>query len=381
MRWFGAVRWTYNRAIHLVASHTIDKPTLKALRDACAAKAVVAQYPFLAQVPYDVRDAALHDFVKAHANDTRKRQKARRNKQTPPRAARFKWRCRKDQQSLEIRGRDWNKRSGAYAPIFTPAVLRAAEPLPDTIDATFRLIRDPIGRFYICIPVEVHVHRDENQVPPHRHSVIALDPGVRTFQTCYDADGHAFEWGAGDMKRIFCLCRFADKLQSRITTLPPRGNKKHKRRLYTAWRKMLMRIRNKVDDIHRKMAKWLVTHYRVVLIPAFESQRMASRARRKISSKTSRSMMTWSHYRFRQTLLAKSELYEHCKVIVCDEAYTSKTCGQCGKIKTDLGSSKTFRCRPCGYVADRDISAARNILLRYLTRAGITPSLGGPGSL
>eukprot|EP00043_Microstomoeca_roanoka_P020507 m.250428 g.250428 ORF g.250428 m.250428 type:complete len:146 (-) comp17176_c0_seq3:2043-2480(-) len=145
---------------------------------------------------------------------------------------------------------------------------------------------------------------------------------------------------------------------------------------------MLIRIRQKIDDVHRKMAKWLVTHYRVVLIPAFETARMATRAGRKINSKVARSMVTWSHFRFRQMLLAKSELYDHSSVIVCDEAYTSKTCGQCGKINNNLGGSKTFKCRPCGYVADRDISAARNILLRYLTRAGIAvPSLGGPGSL
>ena len=70
-------------------------------------------------------------------------------------------------------------------------------------------------------------------------------------------------------------------------------------------------------------------------------------------------------------LLAKAELYPACRVIVCDEAYTSKTCGQCGAINRKLGGSKVFRCKPCGYTADRDASAARNILLRYLTLHGV----------
>ena len=60
-----------------------------------------------------------------------------------------------------------------------------------------------------------------------------------------------------------------------------------------------------------------------------------------------------------------------CQLIVCDEAYTSKTCGACGTLYQKLGSNKTFKCAACGYEADRDISAARNILLRYLTREGI----------
>jgi len=82
-------------------------------------------------------------------------------------------------------------------------------------------------------------------------------------------------------------------------------------------------------------------------------------------------MLTWAHYRFRHRLLQKAELHPWCQIIVCDEAYTSKTCGACGTLNQKLGSNKTFKCAACGCEADRDISAARNILLRYLTREGI----------
>ena len=80
-------------------------------------------------------------------------------------------------------------------------------------------------------------------------------------------------------------------------------------------------------------------------------------------------MLTWAHYRFQQRLLKKAELYPWCQVILCDEPFTSKTCGQCGEINRGLGSSKVFVCPElnCDYRADRDASAARNILLRFLT--------------
>ena len=54
---------------------------------------------------------------------------------------------------------------------------------------------------------------------------------------------------------------------------------------------------------------------------------------------------------------------------ICDEPYTSKTCGGCGAIHAKLGASKKFVCPAvgCGYKADRDANGARNILLRYLT--------------
>ncbi|CAG8719733.1 3695_t:CDS:2 [Rhizophagus irregularis] len=36
--------------------------------------------------------------------------------------------------------------------------------------------------------------------------------------------------------------------------------------------------------------------------------------------------------------------YLHCKVIICSEDYTSKTCGSCGLVNDELGGLKTFKC-------------------------------------
>ena len=112
----------------------------------------------------------------------------------------------------------------------------------------------------------------------------------------------------------------------------------------------------------------LCTHYDVILIPEFNVQLMVTkRAKngswaRKISKNTSRLMMR--HYQFRQRLIQKAR--EAGKVLlVVDEAYTSKTCSQCGHQNNSLGSSKVFRC-PCGSVMDRDANAAKNILLRNI---------------
>jgi putative transposase len=125
--------------------------------------------------------------------------------------------------------------------------------------------------------------------------------------------------------------------------------------------------------MHKKMTKWLVERYRVVLLPKFDTQDMVSRqCSRKIGSKTARSMLTWSHYRFRQRLLAKTREYPWCRVMLVDESYTSRTCGLCGSVAPSF-SSKTFhrRSSDCGFVCDRDLNGARNILLRYLSTNGI----------
>jgi putative transposase len=48
---------------------------------------------------------------------------------------------------------------------------------------------------------------------------------------------------------------------------------------------------------------------------------------------------------------------------VVDESYTTKTCGDCGR-HNEVGSLKIIRCR-CGFVIDRDLTGARNIMIKY----------------
>ena len=172
------------------------------------------------------------------------------------------------------------------------------------------------------------------------------------------------------MRRIYALLRRADQLHSRVA----KGSDKYRR----PWLKMLLKIRYKVDEVHRKFATFLCRVVRTILLPKFDTSRMVKRARRCITSKTARSMVTWAHFRFRETLKSKTSLYIGCRVIICDEHFTSKTCGSCGSLHPTLGRSKEFVCPHCNYSADRDINAARNILLRYLTLEHIPCPGGAP---
>lgn len=142
------------------------------------------------------------------------------------------------------------------------------------------------------------------------------------------------------------------------------------------------------DECHKKITNFLVSNYNAILLPSFETQQMVIRNQRKIRSKTARAMITWSHYRFKQRLLFKrkgstsllryygidfltySLEFPSCRVVICDEAYTSKTCGQCGHLHLRLGGAKTFKCPSCSLVVDRDVNAARNILLKNASLFG-----------
>ena len=89
----------------------------------------------------------------------------------------------------------------------------------------------------------------------------------------------------------------------------------------------------------------------------------SNRQRRKIRKKTARNMLTWHHYDFRQKLKTKAEEMG-VEIVECTEEYTSKTCGNCGFIKQNLGGAKLYRCNECGISLDRDLNGARNIFLK-----------------
>jgi putative transposase len=94
---------------------------------------------------------------------------------------------------------------------------------------------------------------------------------------------------------------------------------------------------------------------------------MVQRQKRKINSKVVRSLLTWSHYKFRERLIHKAKEHAWCKVVVTEEPYTSETCTNCGWVDKKLGSKKDFTCQECRVIIDRDSNGARNILIRYLT--------------
>ena len=73
-----------------------------------------------------------------------------------------------------------------------------------------------------------------------------------------------------------------------------------------------------------------------------------------------------SFYKFSQRLIQTATFYKDAVIKRGSEAYTSKQCGHCGTINDDLGSNKTFYCKKCRRSADRDVHAARNILLKHL---------------
>jgi putative transposase len=69
------------------------------------------------------------------------------------------------------------------------------------------------------------------------------------------------------------------------------------------------------------------------------------------------------------------------QVIRVNPRFTSQKCHKCGEIVPKSLSVRTHVCPFCGYVADRDVNAAKNILLQAGAQPSGTVSAGSPVEL
>lgn len=301
------------------------------------------------EVPFQIKKIAVKDACQAFSAA---KWRAKRNGQPFT----MKFRSRKDVQQSCFIPKSAVKPAGLY-PTISGGGLHSSERLPEHGDC--RLIYRQ-GRWYMCLSFKQTIPLRENQA-----RIVALDPGVRTFQTFFAPD-LAGQIGHHSFGRIVRLCHYLDDLIARIAICT---DKKKRYRMRQAANRMRWKIRDLRDELHWKTARFLVNTFDVILLPTFETSQMTSRAYRKLRSKTVRSMLTLAHFEFKQKLKALAFAENRIVFDVC-EAYTSKTCSWSGEI-VNVGSSEHIRGSD-GSTMHRDANGARGIFLRAL---GELPSL------
>lgn len=310
---------------------------------------------WLRACPQVIRSSALRDLKAAYASNFAKRDK------NPNHRFQMRFKSKKDENKavrIEVVNAAVKVTADGRLSFFPTALqpmrfdTRALQGVKLDYDIT--IVKDKLGRFSIHVPL-----RRENQASREPADWCAVDPGVRTFLTTYSLDSVS-KIGQGAATRLFRLCRWLDDLLSRISKT--RGTQK-KRRMRRAADRMRLRIKNLVRELHWQAAAYLTHHYTDIALPVFETQRMARRLKRKLTTKTVRQMLTLSHYTFRQRLEHKAAR-EGCRVHLVDESLTTKTCTRCGVLKHNIKNKEVFKCGNCGLRIDRDIAGGRNIALK-----------------
>ena len=342
-QWFGVGRYVFNRTVEY-----LQQPDTKANWKAIKTSILNDLPDWAKPVPYQIKNVAIRDACEAV-------KVAKRKYRETGTMQRVKFRSRKDIQNAFIPSKAVTDKGVYHTEL---GVLRIAESVPDTPKDS-RIIQDG-SHFYLCVPTSALVRKRE---PSGR--VVTLDPGVRTFLTYFSETGCSWI-GHHAINKIQRLCYHLDDLLSRAA----KATRSKRRNMRRAAKRMRTRIRNLIDELHHKVARFLVDNFDLILLPTFETSDMCRRGKRKIRRKSVRQMLTLSHYRFKQFLKHKAKETGAVVIEVC-EAYTSKTVSWTGELVHNLGGRKIIK-DAAGNTMDRDINGARGIFLRAL---GDSPEL------
>jgi transposase len=301
---------------------------------------------WMLEVPYDIRDSMLLDLLHNYKTNFAKKT-----------AFKIKFKSKKDLvYSMDVLKKYWrtSKRS-IYYDLYDIKFESSTQKLKE-LPATSRLVYHRILKTWtLVVPRKINVTNKACT-----DSIVALDPGVRTFLTSYDTLGNSFEFGKNDIAGLARLFHYRNKLKSKIDKVNSKKKRNHRKALL----RLHKRVKNMVNDAHRKLIVFLVANYKEIHVPRLNFHKFS-----KMSKKTRAKSAAWNHCLFIDRLVSYCKAQQESQrtnVIICTEEYTSKTCSCCGNIKTDLGANKVYTCLECKNVFDRDINAAKNILLKSL---------------
>jgi IS605 OrfB family transposase len=142
---------------------------------------------------------------------------------------------------------------------------------------------------------------------------------------------------------------------------------------------LYQRTRRRRDDFCHQTAHWLTTRHGLIVIEDLRVPNMTASAHgtveqpgRNVRQKAglNRSILDKSWGRLRSALDWHGRK-NGCAVVAVPAAYTSQTCSACGHCAAESRESQAdFVCIACGYRANADVNAARNILAAGLAASG-----------
>ena len=205
------------------------------------------------------------------------------------------------------------------------------------------------NQWFLVAPINVKEEKIEQ-----KKEYCALDPGSRSFQTIYSETC---------VEQIKINKEIIKNFQIKLDHFKSLRDKKliRKQSFKNRERRIYIKINNLMDELHHKTINYITKEYKSIIIPSFESQDMVKNSNNRYLN---RSLLQLKHYQFQQRLKSKCEV-RGCRMEICTEEYTSKTCGRCGELN-DVKALDVYSCNKCKLVIDRDVNGARNIYIKVL---------------
>ena len=206
-------------------------------------------------------------------------------------------------------------------------------------------------QWYCSVTSEVKI--PDKQYSQNTENIAGIDVGLKEFATLSDNTV---------IHNPRCLNKKLDKLkrEQRWLSRKTKGSNNRKKQIekvQTVHRK----IRNTRKDFLHKTSSNMIAKYSGVVLEDLNISGMMK------NHKLAKSISDVSWYEFSRMLEYKS-LWNAKHFIKIDRWYaSSKICSQCGNKKVDLTlRDRTYICKDCGNILDRDFNASKNILAEGL---------------
>jgi putative transposase len=198
------------------------------------------------------------------------------------------------------------------------------------------------SKFYLCVVVEMP-NDPELEVTEY----LGVDLGIVNIAS--DSDGKSYSG-----KQANALRKRHAELRSKLQS---KGTKSAKRLL----KKRSQKEQRFAKQENHRIAKELVTRAKGTLRGIALEDLSGIRTRVTVRKAQRRVHHSWAFHQLRTFVLYKAAI-AGVPVKLVDPRNTSRTCFQCGHCeKGNRKSQKEFKCLACGFVANADLNAAKNI--------------------
>ena len=253
-------------------------------------------------------------------------------------------------ETINMEKSSLNKQGKIYGSIFksVDSFVYTKEPLDfKNNNNEYKIIYDRNTYEYHIALLIKHEKYSNNKVDKDKWC--SIDPGEKIFATVYNSYDRELLFLGHDERDSFNDSTIS-KLQRSISRKKNIGKK-------IALQKARNRDKNKRQEMHHKIANYLCSNFKHIIVPNYGIKSM------KLQSGVNRSMRNLGFYQF-LTFLKHKCVERNVKLYIVNESYTSQACCNCGCLNKP--EDRDYTCRECKMEIHRDVNGAVNIALKHL---------------
>ena len=210
---------------------------------------------------------------------------------------------------------------------------------------TAHLVLRADGHWYVLIVCETI------SVPlPASHEEVGIDVGLKVFLA--DSDGNTVE-----NPRHYRASQNTLRRKQRTLSRRVKGSRR-RRKAVRSVAKTHLKVSRQRKDFHHKVSRSYVNKYQVIVC---EDLNVAGMGQNHCLAKS----ITDAGWNSFLNMVAYKAQSAGRVLVQVPARFTSQKCFKCGELVPKSLSVRTHVCTHCGYVADRDVNAAKNILQSY----------------